>query len=126
MSDPQSCIITQPVTPPNSLSFSVSVDQGISKLLKHQASVFAYYPTSVGLNVQTVSIAASGSYTPTVSIASLFINVVAPVQLTTHKSSVASTVTVNQMYFCDSGFDSITIVNPSSTEVANVFIAYTE
>jgi len=119
------CIISVPNASPNSLKFSVSVDEGVNKIIKHRANVSGYYPTATGLSVQSITLEPSGTYSPGLPVSALLISCNAPIQATLVSNGVSITLPVNQLLSMDSGFDSVSVTNVSTTDNVQITLAFT-
>jgi len=118
------CIISVPNASTLSLKFKVDIQEGVNHLIRHRGLVNGYYPTT-NESVQNLTIATSGSYSPGQSCTALLVSTDSPVQLTLNNGSIAMTITVNQLFIIDQSFTSFVLTNTSTTEVANVILAFT-
>jgi len=118
------CIINVPNDGPLSLKFKVDIQEGINHLIKHRGQVNGYYPSSE-LSIQSLQIAPTGSYSPLQSPTSLLVGTDTPVQVTLFRGTISFVLSVNQLLIIDDSFTSMSITNPSATDVANVLLAFT-
>lgn len=119
------CIVSLPPQPLTSLRFRVDVTTGYNKVLKHVTTANGYYPSD-DLGTQTLTLAASSSYSHPTGISALFVSTDQPLQVTVTIGNVALTFNVNSLLILDDTYTSFTVANTSTTNVANVGLAYAE
>ena len=119
------CIISLPPQPLTSLRFRVDVNTGYNKILKHVTTANGYYPSD-DLGVQALTLAASSSYAHTTGVTALFVSTDQPLQVTVTIGNAAMTFNVNSLLILDDTYTSFTVANTSTTNVANLSLAYAE
>lgn len=107
------------------MTFSVDVAENNNLIRKHVAFFDVTFP-SLNLTEIGVNLAPQAAYTVG-PVDAICINTSDPLQATLAIGTELITVTINQVLMLDSGYDTVTLVNPAlaGTPPVKVFLAYT-